>query len=215
MRDTRIKICGITSPEDAKLSWSLGADYLGMIFADSKRRVDVDTARLIRRAVPKAMLIGVFVDAPLADVVELSCASRVNLVQLHGHESPAYCDTLLSRLSLPIIKALGSRQLDDPTRLKEYTRISYFLLDLDKNRGVRSDISSPINGQQQRLWSTAAGLRRTGYRIFLAGALTAANVREAVHHVGPYCIDVARGVEKAPGVKDAKTLNRFIQEARR
>jgi phosphoribosylanthranilate isomerase len=214
MLDTRIKICGITSPEDAELSQSLGADYIGMIFANGSRRVSQETAKAIREAVPHAMLTGVFADTPIGEVVGIGRACGLNLIQLHGRETPEYCDALQSCLSLPIIKAFSVNQLPDPRRLRDYTRTSYFMFDLDKNHNLR-EASQIVNGQRERLWSTAAAIRSKGYRVFLAGGLSPANVREAVRRVGPYAIDVASGVESSPGIKDSEVLGRFITEVRR
>ncbi len=211
MIETRIKICGITTVEDAKLSHAEGADYIGLIFADGIRRVTEAQARQIRQALPSAMLIGVFQDAPLNEVVSIGRSCGLNMIQLHGCETPEYCDALLSGLSLPVIKAFTMSQLPSADVLRRYTRTSYFMLDLDKNY----NIVSRLNGHRDRLWSTAAALRNKGYRIFLAGGLNPENVREAVKRVAPFGIDVASGIEKSPGVKDAQALSRFIAEAKR
>ena len=211
MLDTRIKICGITSVADAQFSLQAGADYLGLIFAESARRIDVETARAIRQTVPSAMLIGVFRDAPLDGVVKTGGACGLDLVQLHGVESPEYCSALLKRLSRPVIKAFRVDELSDFRILREYTKTSYFMLDLDKNHNP----AKRLNGHREALWATASTLRGQGYRIFLAGGLNPDNVQEAVRRVDPYGIDVASGVEKSPGVKDTEAVTRFITEARK
>jgi phosphoribosylanthranilate isomerase len=169
MLDTRIKVCGITSPADAKLASSHGADYLGLIFAKSPRRVTVEAARNVREAVPNAMLVGVFVDAPIDDVAATARACGLDLVQLHGKESPEYCDALHAQTSLPIIKVFSASQLDGAERLKQYKRTSYFLFDLDKGDGAREQ--DKVQGAHDDLWQRADALRRRGYRIFLAGGL--------------------------------------------
>jgi phosphoribosylanthranilate isomerase len=213
MLDTRIKICGITSPDDARLCASAGADYLGVIFAPGERSVSIETARAIRAAVPATMLVGVFENAPLDDVGAAARACGLNMIQLHGQESPEYCSALLARVSLPIIKALGAQQLSDPSRLLAYTRTSYFMLDLDKNHNPGRRMRNG-NGTRERLWSAATALRAKGYRIFLAGGLSPASVRDAVRRVAPYGVDVAAGVESSPGVKDPGALRRFISEVK-
>ena len=210
MLETRIKICGITSVDDARMIARAGADYLGLIFADSARRVDIETARAIRAALPSAMLIGVFQDAPLDDVVTTGRECGLNLVQLHGSEPPEYCDALLGQLSRPVIKAFSVDKLFDPRALQSYTRTSYFLIDLSKNYVA----AHGLNGHRDTLWSTAAQLRSRGYRIFLAGGLNPGNVREAIRRVDPFGIDVASGVEKSPGRKDLDAVARFVEEAR-
>lgn len=210
---TRVKICGIASPEDARLTVSLGADYLGLIFTESPRRVTVDTAREIRKAVPSALLVGVFKDDPLDDVAKICNSGVISIVQLHGTETPEYCGELMSRSHLPIIKTVSESQLDDADRMRDYRTTSFFLFDLDKPSG--NGTGPRTNGNRERLWSEAAKVRRKGYRIFLAGALDASNVHDAVHQVKPYCVDVASGVEKSPGVKDRAALERFMAQVKR
>ena len=213
MFDTRIKICGITSAADATLSLALGADYLGLLFVDSARRVTLETARSIRAAVPNALLVGVFMDAPLDDVVATTKECSLNMIQLHGAESPDYCDALMTRISLPLIKSFSLARLRDTRQMPEYRRISYFHFDLDKNTPL--DRNGTVSPEQERLWQHAAVCRAKGYRIFVAGALNPANVRRAVGIVRPFGVDIASGVEKRPGVKDAAALRRLIEEVHR
>jgi phosphoribosylanthranilate isomerase len=211
MQETRIKISGITSVEDARLSLSAGVDYLGLDFSCGTHPVSVPTARAIRRALPTAMLVGIFCDSPIEEILVIGRTCGLNMIQLRGNESPEYCSSMLRRLSLPVVKTFGVDELADPAILNAYTRTSYFVLDLDgkHNGGAGS------NGHREELWSLAATLRARGYRIFLAGGLTPENVGEAVRRVDPYGIDVSAGVEKSPGVKDSLRLSRFVAEARR
>jgi phosphoribosylanthranilate isomerase len=209
MQETRIKISGITSAGDARLSLSAGADYLGLDFSCGTHPITVPTARAIRKELPTAMLVGIFCDTPIEDIVAVGHSCGLNMIQLRGNESPEYCGSLLTRLSLPVIKTFGIDELADPAVLSEYTRTSYFVLDGSHNGGAGS------NGHREALWSIAATLRSRGYRIFLAGGLTPENVGEAVRRVAPYGIDVAAGIEKSPGVKDSIALSRFVAEARR
>lgn len=212
MLDTRIKICGITSPEDARAADALAVDYLGLIFVESARRVSFEQAAKIRDAVPHMMLVGVFMDTPLDKVVATARDARVNMVQLHGSESPAYCEALLTRLGLPVIKSFTRARLA-ANSLHDYRRTSYFHVDLDKDAAANGN--GVVTEHQLALWTDASTLRGRGYRIFLSGGLNPDNVREAVQHVQPYCIDVARGVESAPGVKDYERMRRFVMEVRR
>jgi len=210
---TRVKICGITSPEDARLTASLGADYLGLIFAESPRRVTIDRAKEIRNAVPSALLVGVFKNNPLDEVTEICDSGIINIVQLHGSETPEFCSELMSRSHLPIIKTVSESQLEEADRMRDYRTTSFFLFDLDKVSG--NGARPRVNGNQKRLWSEAAKVRGKGYRIFLAGALDASNVHDAVHKVKPYCVDVASGVEKSPGVKDRAALEKFMAQVKK
>lgn len=211
MNTPRIKICGITNVEDARLCLRLGADFLGMIFADSPRRVAIAAAREIRRTEPRAMMVGVFQDAPLEEVVETTRAVGVDIVQLHGTESPGYADQVLARTGRPVIKAFSTAHLPDVRELSRYRTAGYFLFDLDKTTVENPPEQSDIH----RVWDIVARKRRKGFRIFLAGALDKDNVRAAVARSGAYGVDVCRGVEKSPGVKDPDALEQFILEAQR
>lgn len=207
MRRTRVKICGITNPDDARLAESLGADYIGVIFADSPRRIDVERAREIRHAVEGALIVGVFRDQRVEDVIDITRASGIDLVQLHGNESPEYCDEVLTRTGKPVIKGFAADRIPDASRLAEYATTSYFLFDLQRGSATTSE-------DIERVWSEVSRTRRKGFRVFVAGALNPANVREAIRRTHAFAVDVCRGVERAPGVKDPDSLQQFFAEAR-
>ncbi|MDH3198468.1 MAG: phosphoribosylanthranilate isomerase [Candidatus Krumholzibacteria bacterium] len=213
MSRARVKICGIMTPEDARMAYAAGADYLGLIFTDSARQVDAARARKIREAVPDVKLVGVFRDAPAEEVAATVRHSGVDLVQLHGRETPGYCARVLLLAGRPVIKAfaLNGRAFPDTSGLAAYESASFILFDTDKNGGgpaIPEDVAA-------RIWPEAARRRRQGFRIFLAGALDPQNVREAVAVTSAFCVDVCRGVESAPGIKDAALVQRFIAEAKR
>jgi phosphoribosylanthranilate isomerase len=195
----RVKICGITTPDDARTALSAGADYLGVIFAESPRHVDLARAQSIRAAVPGATLVGVFRDQPVDDVVQLVVDAGVNLVQLHGRESPEYCDEVRARTGKPVIKAFRSTRIPETTELAAYGTTSYFLFDI---------------APSEEIWDEVSKARHKGFRVFLAGALDPSNVRRAVLHSHAFAVDVCRGVERSPGVKDPDSITRFIAEAR-
>jgi len=208
MSRARVKVCGITRSADARVAAGLGADYIGVIFAESPRRVDLERAREIRAAVPHTPLVGVFRDQLLDEVVRLAREADVDLVQLHGGESPAYCDDVLARAGRPVIKAFDAAHLPDNDALARYRTASYFLFDLEKTTdGGDADAAG-------RVWAEVARTRRRGFRVFVAGALDPSNVREAIRRSHAFAVDVCRGVEQAPGVKDPSALQRFMAEAR-
>jgi phosphoribosylanthranilate isomerase len=208
---TKVKICGVTTPDDAKLASDLGADYIGLIFVDSPRRVDIAQAREIRRAESRSLIVGVFMDSPKEEVIETTRAAKLDLVQLHGQESPDYCDDVLARTGRPIIKAFRTSKLPDVRELSRYRTAGFFLFDIE-----RSMIENPPSeGVIHRMWDLAARKRRKGFRIFLAGALDKDNVREAIRRTNAFGVDVCRGVEESPGIKDPKELEQFIAEVRR
>ncbi len=207
MNAVKIKICGITSPEDALLCHGMGADFLGVIFADSPRRITSEEAAAIRRAVPDARLVGVFMDADLDEIVRTAQVAGLDMIQLHGSESASYCTELHARTGLPLVKALAQGRLLDRKDPAAQIAPAHFLLDLDKTEPVRMKAIDA-------LWSEAAEASRRGYELFLAGGLDPTNVREAVRKVRPFGVDVCRGVEKEPGVKDTAAVKRFIAEVK-
>ncbi len=206
MNDCRVKICGITRPDDARAAVRLRADYLGVIFAESPRRVTVDGARAIRDAAPEARLVGVFVDAPVDEVARTADACDLDLVQLHGDESPRMCAEVSHRTGRPVIKAMRWGNIPDAAVLGSYETTSYFLFDLG-----RSATLAEARATHAALWEHAAQARSLGFRVFLAGALTPETVRDAVARTNVFCVDVCRGVESAPGVKDLDAMARFIE----
>jgi len=208
--ETKIKICGTTSVHDARLALSMGADYVGLIFAESPRRINIATATEIRAALPTAMLVGVFHDNTADGVVETVRKCNLDMVQLHGSETPEYCEDIHARANVPIIKAFKEDDFPDTHRLGEYETTSFFLFDLKKNQVEDSSLRSRLD----EMWDGVSRTRRQGFRVFLAGALCADNVRHAIAHTSPYGIDVCRGVERKPGVKDPAKLESFILEAR-
>jgi phosphoribosylanthranilate isomerase len=207
MRSVRVKICGITSPEDADRCHALGADYLGVIFAASPRRVTAARAAEIRAAVPEAKLVGVFADADPDEIVATAHRAGLDLLQLHGCETPSACSELASRVERPLIKVFCHGEPSDPPLLRGYAAASYFLFDLTKGDPCAS-------ASRKALWTTARRAVRGGFDVFLAGKLGADNVRDAIAKVDPFCIDVSSGVESTPGVKDLAEVRRFIMEAK-
>jgi phosphoribosylanthranilate isomerase len=207
MTATKVKVCGITRPEDATACHVLGADYLGVIFAESPRRVSAGQAAEVRAVVPQARLVGVFATAALDEIVETARVASLDVIQLHGNESPAFCHTLHMRLGLPIIKALPLGRLPEPGSPEDCGAASFYLLDLEKGTAVHEEAL-------RRLWAEAASAGRQGRAVFLAGALDPSNVRQAVDSTAPYGVDVCRGVEKAPGRKNLAAVREFIGEVR-
>lgn len=197
----RVKICGITRPEDAVVAERAGADAIGMIFApSSKRRVDRAAARAIVGAVgPFLVRVGVFVDAGIDEVVDLVAELRLDAVQLHGHESAAYATEV--RRSARVVRALAFGPGVTPHALADYPADAILL-----------DAAAPGSGrafgwQEARAW-------RAHPRLVLAGGLTPGNVGDGVRALRPYAVDVASGVEAAPGVKDAALVAAFVRAVR-
>ena len=195
-----VKICGITTEDDALLAVALGADALGFVFAPSRRRVTPQTARDIARRVPSEILtVGVFRDERPARVVEIVNNAGLKGAQLHGHEALSEVRYVRSRLAL-LIQAFPA---GDKAIASAANGPADILL-----------IDSPDPGSGSIFnWSLAEGAP-SGVRLLLAGGLSPENVGAAIDRVRPWGVDVASGVEVAPGRKDPRKLRRFIEEAR-
>ncbi|GEJ59374.1 phosphoribosylanthranilate isomerase [Anaeromyxobacter diazotrophicus] len=201
MSRVRVKICGITRLEDALLAASLGADALGFnLWPGSKRHVDAEAARaIVDRLPPLVTAVGVFVNQPPPTVMALAAAAGVQVVQLHGDER--WED--VNGYPLPALKAV---RLAGPESLADLHRY--------RVRGFLLDAPSPgYGGSGDRCdWALARQVAAQ-VPVLLAGGLTPENVAEAVRTVRPWAVDVASGVEAAPGVKDPDKLRRFIERA--
>ena len=208
----RIKICGVTTPEDARAAALLGADAIGLNFyAPSPRFISRDTAAAVLAELPPAVeAVGVFVDRSM-DVVaeEVRPLSRLNSVQWHGRErEPA------SASPLPLIAAFsvrGPESLEEIgaylDRCREHGRLPAAVL-------VDAHVPGQRGGTGQTApWELLASFR-PGVPLILAGGLTPENVAQAVRIVRPHAVDVASGVESGPGRKDAQKMRRFIENAR-
>jgi phosphoribosylanthranilate isomerase len=195
-----VKVCGITSEEDALLAVAMGADAVGFNFVPSSPRFLAASraADIAKRLPPEILTVGIFRDDARERVVEITNQTGLRAAQLHGHESAE--DTRWVRARVPlVIKVFPG---GDP----DLARAAEFGADI-----VMIDSESPGSGQVFD-WSLAEGAP-SGLRLLLAGGLTPGNVAEAVERVRPWGVDVASGVESAPGVKDPTLVRTFISEA--
>jgi len=200
----KVKICGITSLEDALAAVEAGADALGFVFYHrSPRHILPEQARdIIRRLPPFVQTVGLFVDEVLPVVNETADRCGLDIIQLHGDEDPGYCSAVGRR----VVKAFRVKDIGSIDHLERY-HVAGCLLDA---------WSPAAHGGTGRTfnWDIAAEAVRRGQRIILAGGLTPDNVAEAVKSVGPYAVDVSSGVECAPGRKDIDKVRMFISRAR-
>jgi phosphoribosylanthranilate isomerase len=201
---TRIKCCGMTRVEDALLAARLGADAIGLVFtARSRRRVDVPQAQAIRRALPPFVAcVALFMDDDAAYVEEVTAAVRPDLLQFHGDERNDWC----ARFGRPWLKAIamgeGAAALP---KLRDYPGAAGLLLD-------GHGLGEAGGGGKAFDWSLMP--RDLAQPLVLAGGLHAGNVGAAIRTARPWAVDVASGVEAAPGIKDPARLAGFIAAVR-
>jgi phosphoribosylanthranilate isomerase len=201
---TRIKICGITSVEDALAATRLGADAIGLVFyPPSPRYVEVEQAAEIAAALPPFVTtVALFVNADEQTIADVVSRVRIDLIQFHGNECKDYCG-LHQR---PYIKAVRmSDDVDLDKQLNDFSQARGLLLDTYK-AGVPGGTGEQFN------WDRVPA--HLADKIILAGGLTPENVKDAVVQVHPYAVDVSGGVESAPGKKDTEKMARFIEAVR-
>lgn len=200
----RVKICGITNWTDARLAVTAGADALGFNFyRQSPRYISPDEARLIATRLPRrVLLVGVFVNAAPEDVLRAARNVDLNLVQLHGEESPADVQELSE--SFPVIKAFRVRPGFGGERLKRYRGAAAFLLDA-------FDAQSRGGTGRTFDWSVAKKANKYG-AIVVAGGLTPENIAGAIRQAQPFAVDICSGVESRPGRKDPDRLDALMHE---
>ena len=201
---TRIKICGITRLEDALLACELGADAIGLVMTPSSPRgISIDAARVIRDALPPFVTTVVLShDLPaglLARVVE---TVRPGMIQFHGSEDAAFCESFGVRYT----RAIGmAGDVDVRALAAAHPRASGFVLD---------GHAPGAQGGQGRTFDWSRVPRDFGRPVILAGGLDAGNVARAIRAVRPWAVDLASGVESAPGIKDAARMRAFFAAVR-
>jgi len=200
MNRVRVKICGVRSIEDAEACIEYGADALGFNFwPKSPRYIAPEAARsIIEKLSPLVSCIGVFVNEAPERVIDMASYTRINAAQLHGDESPEYCDQVSN---LKLIKAFRVGPDFDPNQIKNY-QINSVLLD--------TKVKNNYGGTGERFdWTIAIEAKRFA-PIILAGGLNAENVAEAINFVRPSGVDVCSGVESEPGRKDVRKIKDFM-----
>jgi phosphoribosylanthranilate isomerase len=219
-----VKICGITRPQDAELAAGLGARALGFVFwPGSPRGVSMAAAKAIVATVPANVLkVGVFVDQPVAEVAHTMDEVGLDVAQLHGHESPEYCEQLMVRLKADTTEV---RTPDAGVAVvSAFRRTIFKAVGMTDNGSMSVDDFGPdvvllvdahdperYGGTGRTVnWDAAREIAATR-RTILAGGLNAANIKLAVRSVRPYGVDVSSGVESAPGIKDPNRLRSFFE----
>lgn len=201
-----VKICGVTRAQDAVAAVNAGADWLGLNFySGSPRYVEPARAAVIasaaRKNKPGVAIVGVFVNAPVEEMQAVADSLALDYIQLHGNESVETCAVFGDKA----IKAFRLTSEEDVEAATNFPCLTILV-----------DAPSAAYGGSGRLgdWSLAANLAKRSARLMLAGGLNPDNVAAAVSAVLPFAVDVASGVESAPGEKDPEKMRRFVLAAR-
>lgn len=206
----RVKVCGLTNLRDAEMAVENGAWALGMTFYEgSPRRCSLEQAREIAAGLRRrAELCGVFVNAPLEQVVGVAEALGLTMLQLHGEEGPSYCAEAARRSGARVIKAAQASSAGDVRGLERY-HVDFHLLDARASRdpALRGGTGESFD------WSLLAA-RRSKIPLILSGGLSEHNVADAIAAAHPFALDTASGTEAAPGHKDPRKLSAFFAAAR-
>jgi phosphoribosylanthranilate isomerase len=198
----RVKICGVTSLSDAAAAVECGADAIGLNFYRHSARYVTPSAaaRIVATLPPAVCAVGVFVDESRENVEQIVAAVRLKALQFHGTESPAFC----AGWPVKVIKALSVRDRTWLETARAYS-VDWVLAD--------AFVEGEFGGTGKRLNpALLQGFDRE--RLILAGGLTPENVAAATRAVRPFAVDVASGVESAPGKKDRRLLRRFVEHAK-
>ncbi len=203
---TKVKICGITNLEDARFAAGAMADYLGFIFYEkSPRYIEPAKAGAIINWIEGPQSVGVFVNRSLDDVNQIAKQTGIDLVQLHGTESPDYC----RMLDLPVIKVFHIDETTNSSKLYDkvepYLDVASYLLFDTGSKGQWGGTGISFD------WTLLMDLNMER-PVFLSGGLNADNVREGIMMTHPFAVDLASGVEKAPGIKDFDKIESFFNE---
>jgi phosphoribosylanthranilate isomerase len=198
----KVKICGITDVETGIAASRYGADAIGFVFADSKRRVTIDKAKEIASYLPNEVFkVGVFVNETLEEIEKIASIVGLTHIQLHGDETASFSESL----SLPVIKAISFLGNESLRELQNFP-CEYILLDSPKGK-YRGG-----NGITFK-WSEVNNNLISGKKIILAGGLELENVEEAINIINPFMVDVSSGVE-TDGKKDLRKIQTFIEKAK-
>ena len=204
MSYTRVKICGITRPEDALHAALEGADAIGLIFVEkSPRFVSLTEARVIAESMPPFVtVVGLFMNASAGMVREALKVAPLNLLQFHGEETPEFCD----QFDVPYIKVL---------RMRENVNVVAFTQEYPNAAGILLDTFHESGGGSGQTFDWDRIPSDIAVPIILAGGLNPGNVAAAIETVRPYAVDVSSGVESRPAVKDYEKIEQFIKEVQR
>lgn len=187
----KIKICGLTTVSAVDVAVESGADYIGFVFAKSRREISITQAQLLARHIPKTVqIVGVFVNPTREDLEKHIYQVPLDMVQIHGECDEKVCNDL----PVPVIRAVNNSQIVD-------------------NLGQYCLLDSQVPGSGKRFDWEKVHVKNIKKPLFIAGGLTSENVREAITYFSPYAVDVSSSVE-TDGKKDLKKIKRFIERVK-
>ncbi len=203
-----LKICGLRRSEDIEYVNKYLPDYIGFIFAESKRKVSVEEVNLLKKELnSKIKTVGVFVNEKIENIIKIVEKTNLDIVQIHGDETPEYVMKIKERTgdSLKIWKAIRVKNDDSVSIMSEYN-VDAFVLD--------AFVENSYGGVGKTFdWNIALKAKKYG-KIFIAGGLNTANVGELIKKVEPYGVDVSSGIE-TNGFKDKVKISEFVKKVRK
>jgi phosphoribosylanthranilate isomerase len=210
MMRTRIKICGLTRPEDVQAAVALGADALGFVFYPPSPRfvTPAQAAALIARVPPMVSTVGLFVNADADQVAATVASSALSMLQFHGDETAAQCATAAERARRPFMRAFRVKPDTVAADLLEYERQYRAASPLFS--GLLLDTYVDAYGGAGKVFDWSLIPKDLAPRVVLSGGLSVHNATDAVGRVRPYAVDISSGVEAAKGIKDAAKIAAFI-----
>ena len=200
---TRVKVCGITRHEDAIFCIASGVHALGFIFYEKSKRYirPSDAKDIIRKLPPFVSRVGVFVNSSAEDIKNVSIQTGIDTVQLHGDETPEFCDFIKK----PVIKSFRVKDSLDISHIESFN-VQAILFDTYDNNNF-GGTGKVFN------WDIIKNYNATG-NIIISGGLNKDNVGFAIKNINPYAVDVSSGVESSPGIKDHLKINKFMESVR-
>jgi phosphoribosylanthranilate isomerase len=211
---TRIKICGLSRPEDVKAAVDAGADAIGLVFyRNSPRYVTPETAASLISAVPPFITtVGLFVNATQQEVMDTVARAPVSVLQFHGDETVEQCCAIAASVNRPFTRAIRISHEMTGTDLLKYEQSYHAASKLFAGLLLDAFVDGYGGGGKVFDWSLIP--KELAPRVVLSGGLSAQNVADAIARVRPYAVDVSSGVEAAKGIKDADRIRTFINVVR-
>jgi phosphoribosylanthranilate isomerase len=211
---TRVKICGLTRPEDVSAAVSAGADALGFVFyGPSPRHVSpAQAGQLIAGLPPMVTTVGLFVNATTNEVAETVCVAPVSLLQFHGDETPEQCAEAAKAADRPFLRAFRVKPDTSFDELLEYERI--YRAASPWFSSLLLDTYVDAYGGAGKVFDWSLIPKELAPRVVLSGGLSVNNATDAVGRVRPYAVDISSGVELSKGIKDAAKIAAFIAAVR-